>query len=265
MAYTSYAAANNLAYGRQASLGMMGIQPGGSPIDQLLSQARKAQEEGKKANEDRYAEILKGYQTREQQGLDLLRGAGTQEEKDIRTQYASLGNAQMQNLAARGLGGTTVMPTMQAGIARQETDAIGRLRERLNQQLYGATTGLSGDRLRFMEARTDTYPSLSEIAGLAQNYGQGTGGGGGYAIPVQRRMNIRERAPVTQPTNKGDAQILRELAAGKKETTGIPIPGTWSGAPVGEPGVDPLYAQPDARKDAGYVYPGSPWDLRRYT
>jgi hypothetical protein len=255
------AAANNLLYGaprytRQSN-----------PLDDLLSQARAAQLEGKKANEERYADILKGYQDREKAGLDLLRGAGTQEEKDIRTQYGSLANSTMQNLAARGMLGTTIAPTMEAGIKRQETDAIARLRERLNQQLYGATTGLSGDILGFKERRTDTYPSLSEISNLAMQYGQGTGGGGSYVMPrLSNRTPIREFAPVVRPTNKGNAQLIREAAAAKQAAANRPAtfsafnPYSWLGASTGNSassGNDLSYAPSGSKGQTvgGYYYP----------
>lgn len=69
--------------------------------------------------------------------MGLVQGAGTQEAGDIRRRFANVQSGGMQDLVSRGLRASTLAPALQAGVARQETGALGALGERVRQQQAG--------------------------------------------------------------------------------------------------------------------------------
>lgn len=79
------------------------------------------------------------------QGLALLEGAGEQTRRDINQQFDELGGTIAQNLTSRGLGGTTIAPTLQQGVERERAGGLGRLDEIIRQQQVNTFTTLSGD------------------------------------------------------------------------------------------------------------------------
>lgn len=216
----------NSLYGYGGSSGGAGGSSGyyGGAIP---NEYQRAYEEARAANEQRYQDILSGYQDRSnefqqrqagntddvltgyenryQRGMDLLNGLGDQEKRDVTESYQKLGAANQQDMTNRGLTGTTIMPTMRAGIERERQDALSRVNERLQREQLMTDAGLSGDALGaqermygqglagymgatgdtlgFAERRNDTYPDMNQLMGLAQQYGAsgaGYGGGPGY-------------------------------------------------------------------------------------
>jgi hypothetical protein len=208
------AAAWNSLYGYGGSSGGAGGSSGyyGGAIP---NEYQRAYEEARAANEQRYQDILSGYQDRSnefqqrqagntddvltgyenryQRGMDLLNGLGDQEKRDVTESYQKLGAANQQDMTNRGLTGTTIMPTMRAGIERERQDALSRVNERLQREQLMTDAGLSGDALGaqermygqglagymgatgdtlgFAERRNDTYPDMNQLMGLAQQYG----------------------------------------------------------------------------------------------
>lgn len=75
----------------------------------------------------------------------LVSSLGGQERTDINRAFNELDIFRQQEASSRGVGGGTVASSIQTGVARERTDALGRLNERLiNQQLgVEATFGLS--------------------------------------------------------------------------------------------------------------------------
>lgn len=98
-----------------------------------------------------YGDLTSGYQQRYQRGMGLLEGMGVQEGKDIRQDYAKSAADQQQSLIDRGMGSASLGATMAAGNQREQTDALGRLNERLRAQQFAADTSLSGDVLASQE------------------------------------------------------------------------------------------------------------------
>lgn len=119
----------------------------------LTEAYQSSYDEAKAANEQRYQDILKGY---EQQGQQAV--------ADVNSAYDAAESRGAQDLVSSGLAGTTVLPSMRAGIAKQKTAAVGRLKE-----------SLLADRLGFMERRTDQYPDYSQLLQLAMLQGRGNG------------------------------------------------------------------------------------------
>lgn len=183
--------------GRQGGGGSSGYYGGAIP-----DAYQRAQEEAKAANEQRYQDILSGYQNRSnefqqrqsgntddvltgyenryQRGMDLLSGLGTQEKRDIDESYQKLGASNQQDMVNRGLTGTTIMPTMRSGIERERQDALSRVNERLQREQLLADAGLSGDALGAQE----------------RMYGQGLAG---YMGATGDTLGFAERRSDTYP------------------------------------------------------------------
>lgn len=225
---------NQMQYGSPSYNGQGGSGQGGvSPYD-VPGQYQAAYNEAKLANEQRYNDILQGYINREQQltgnqagqmgdvldgyenryqrGMENLQGLGDQEKADTSQRYKNLASQNTQDMVSRGLTGTTIMPTMRQGIAREESDALSRVNERLQRERLNYDASLSGDALSaqerqygqqqstygnassdtlgFMERRSDTYPDFNQLAALGQAYGAGGGSGGMAGVP--QGVNLAE-------------------------------------------------------------------------
>lgn len=229
------------AAGGAASSGSGGGLPG-SYLD--------AYNEARAANEQRYEDILTGYQDRSnqyqenaaglrddvlngydaryQRGMQNLEGLGNQEKIDVQRQFGELAAANQQDLVNRGLTGTTIMPTMRQGILREQTDALSRINERLQNQRLGldaslsgdglsaqerlgqsilsGTAGMQGDTLQFAERRSDTYPDFNQLAALAQSYGAagGMAGMNGGASPFAPQWNSMQSLGYQMPQPIGN-------------------------------------------------------------
>lgn len=133
-------------------------------------------------NEERYKDILGGYNTRYDTAMSTLEGLGAQEGSDIRSDWDAQQKASEMRLKRAGLAGTTVMPTMAAGIERQKQADLNRMNERLQRERLGYQTGLSQDTLQFKERRNDLQPDMGMYATLMEKAGNGYGGGGGFGF-----------------------------------------------------------------------------------
>lgn len=147
----------------------------------FMNEYKMKDAEANAKNEQRYGEILGGYNDRYTRNMGMLEGMGKQEAADINEASGAAGANVMQQLNSSGLAGTTVAPTMQMGVERQRVAEQARLNERLRQQKLAADMQLSGDTLRFKEAREDVQPDMGTYANIAMQLGAGGGNlGGGY-------------------------------------------------------------------------------------
>lgn len=127
-----------------------------SGLGSLVQQYNQSFQQARSANEARYQQLLGiADQTTAQRGADI-RGA-----------YGQLQSDTMQQLARSGLGGTTIAPTMKAGISRERGSALNRLADQMQQTKLG-----------IIERRTDAYPSMDPMMSALQSYGQQYGGAG---------------------------------------------------------------------------------------
>ncbi len=84
------------------------------------------------------SDVAGGFGTLRGDLLSALEGSGDQERLDINEQFSNLGDATQAGLVSSGLSGSTINPSLQAGVQRQRSGALGRLDERLRQQELGA-------------------------------------------------------------------------------------------------------------------------------
>lgn len=129
------------------------------------------------ANLGRYNEILQLYKDRLARLTSLTGNAGAQNALNIHQQFAGLSSRAGQDLVSRGLSGTTVAPTVQAGIASQEASAQANAANQNAQLQAQIDAQASGQMLDFMTARNDVAPDMSGLAAAAQQYGRFAGGG----------------------------------------------------------------------------------------
>jgi hypothetical protein len=202
---------------------------------------QKAWEEARKANEDRYNQINAGYAANYQdamdwqgrsannlinqfderynRNMDTASGLGAQELKDIQDRFTAERGSAESGMIDRGLGNTTIRPSVLGGITRNESDALGGALDRINRLKLQTDMALSGDslanqqglhgerlglmtempqrQLDFMERRTDSYPDMDQLLNLALRYGNAEGqtGPGGVMYPPNYNGNGQYQVP----------------------------------------------------------------------
>lgn len=135
------------------ALNLAGLISGGSGLMDIVKQLQQAQTAANKANETRYQDILKSYDTLGQAGQTRI---GQQE------QAAQAKGT--QDLTSRGLGNTTITSAVSRGVAN---DA-----ELQRQQL---AEGVAEKKAGVMERKTDQGPDMSMYAQLLAQAGKGSG------------------------------------------------------------------------------------------
>ena len=133
--------------------------------------AQKAYDEAKAINESRYNEILGGYRARQDDAMNMVANLGTAEKDAIRRSYGKERSRMMQGLLDSGNLSTTVMPSVSLQNNEAKNRSLADVNERLTKQKIGLQTGLSGDKLSFMERREDAYPDQSYYLDLLKQAG----------------------------------------------------------------------------------------------
>jgi len=158
-------------------------------LSSLVSQYNRGWGQARAANEQRYRQMLNiADLERQRQAAVQQRMLGTvgqttgQRAADIRAEGMREQSNIMQQLTRQGMAGTTVAPTMRAGVRRGTQESLNRLADEMLQQRLGVMGQMAqprqGTRLGIMERRTDEYPRSDVILALAQALGQGGIGGG---------------------------------------------------------------------------------------
>jgi hypothetical protein len=150
---------------------------------QLKAEYEKAFNEAKQANEQRYGQILGGYDTLYNDTMAGLEGMGDAARKDVNTGYNRAFSQSMQGLVNAGMANSTILPSVSLNNTRQRTDALNSLNEMLRREKLGYMNNITNNKLNFMERREDTYPDLNLYTSLMNSYGNYTGNIG-YAPPA---------------------------------------------------------------------------------
>jgi len=93
------------------------------------------------------ADLNQRYTDRQANIMGQFEGLGNQAREDIGQRFGELENRGSQDLASRGLGGSTMLSGMRQGVARQREQEQRRLEESLRRERIGYQTQLSGDAL----------------------------------------------------------------------------------------------------------------------
>jgi hypothetical protein len=126
-------------------------------MQSLVTNYNKAYGAAKAANEARYRQLLA-----------IADQTTNQRATDIRSDYTGQQSNIMQRLARLGMSNTTVAPTMQLGVQKEQQSALNRLADTMQQTKLG-----------IIERRKDAYPDqgalMNLIAGIGSSYGGGSG------------------------------------------------------------------------------------------
>lgn len=121
--------------------------------------------------QQRYDQIIQGFDSIISQSANF----STQTGLDVAANYQGFNSQIQQDLVSRGLGGTTIAPTMALGVQREHEAAQNRLRDQLIRQ----QADLQGNKLGFMER--DMARSVPPQTGGYRFWGGGSGLGGGLS------------------------------------------------------------------------------------
>ena len=192
----------DIAYSAWKRRGSSGAGGANSDWAELIDEYQKAYEEAKKANEERYQDILKGYEDRYSRAMEYIESRNLQGQEDIASRWEAEAAKGQQDLTDRGFAGTTVLPTMRMGYEREKEAELRRLENDILQQKLGTDAPLSGDILAFKERREDEYPGPPEkYWELLKQSGQYGGmpsysSGGGYGVNLMRGSGGRYTRPM---------------------------------------------------------------------
>ncbi|HPP02270.1 MAG TPA: hypothetical protein PLX83_16930 [bacterium] len=144
------------------------------PLSQdLISKFKADWEDVKARNEQRYADILAGYEKLYGETENRLSGLGLQQAKDIDTSFQRAAAKAKQDLTSRGLVNTTILPSVMTGYEKERVAAQNRLAEDLTRERLGYLTDITKQKLDFMERKNETYPNLEYYTIMLQNLGKG--------------------------------------------------------------------------------------------
>ncbi len=112
----------------QQMLGQQQQQMGG--LSGMINQYNQAFQQAKAANEQKY-----------QQALGVVGTTSGQQRADVLSQYQGQRASAMQRLSRIGMANTTVAPTLQAGIQREQQGALNRVSDQMMQARLGVMQG----------------------------------------------------------------------------------------------------------------------------
>lgn len=139
----------------------------------LARRYEAAQAEARRANEDRYGQIMRGHESMYTRGM---KGVGTLHEEEREAIEGGAAEARAgigQDAVSRGLTGTTILPTLRAGVESDRVAELASLGGRTARRRGMYEQALTQPKLGFMERRTDAYPDMGEMASISGMRGQG--------------------------------------------------------------------------------------------
>lgn len=160
----------------------------------LAGKYQQALDKANAANEQRYQQILGGYDALHGRVTGDLANVGAMERKDITRQYNSMGSDVYQKLVNRGFGNSSLLATMRMGTERERSDAMARSYERAAQMRANADMQISQGKMGVMERRTDMGPDPQQMIALSQGMG---------------RAGYGQRPMVGQPIGMDPRQLMQ--------------------------------------------------------
>ncbi len=162
--------------------GMAGMA--GASGNPLIDAYVNAMNAANQANQQRYDDILGGWQSARDWASGLMDTLGGQQRKDTETAFNKQQEELKQSMMNRGLTSSTVTDNLSKGITRTGSEAQARLAESLTREKLNTLLPIQEKQLNFMERKTEQGPDMGLFAKLMEMYGsaggeQGGGGGGG--------------------------------------------------------------------------------------
>lgn len=154
-------------------------------LQQMNRQYQNSYNEAKAANEQRYNQGMQGWDTLTRQTMRANRNIGNARAGELNRQFDALRGGAQQGLVDRGMAGSTIAPSVNAGIERQRGYALNDLNDQNAARRVGLMAQMGQGKLGFLERRQDSYPDMGQFAQLAMamgaagpNWGRNVGGGG---------------------------------------------------------------------------------------
>ena len=154
---------------------------------QLKAEYEKAFNEAKTANEQRYGQILGGFDSLYADTMSGLDGMGDAARKDVNSSYNKALSQSMQGLVNAGMANSTIVPSVNLTNARQRTNSVNSLNEMLRRERLGYMNNITNNKLGFMERREDGYPDTNMYASLMNSYGNYMGNIGYATAPQPKK------------------------------------------------------------------------------
>ena len=186
---------------------------GTNQVNQVGKAYREALEKANAANEQRYQDILGGYDQLKGDVLGRMEGSQQQELSDVDRIYRERGADIYQRLVGRGFGNSSLLGTMGMGVDRERAASRNRVQSAYAGRMAGLEASLGTGKLGVMERRNDIAPDLNQMIALSQGmgaggygqqrYGGGGGGGGGVAAAMQGYVNPYAAAGIGTTVNNG--------------------------------------------------------------
>ena len=156
-------------------------------FNQFINQSEQGYNQAKQANLDRYNQGMGLATNMYNQGMTNVQNFGQTATANVNRQFGDLTRSSDQNLVNSGLSNSTIQPSVNAGIARNQQAALTNVGEQTAMMRNQAMGQFGGQQLGFLQARNDPYPDLNGMMGLAMNYAQNQqfarqGGGGAQAM-----------------------------------------------------------------------------------
>lgn len=142
-----------------------------SDITKLLGQYEQSQQDAKAANEQRYQDILKGYQDRVGRMMGYADRFQQTGQENIQRGLQKAMASNQQSAMSRGLGNTTVVDSLQRGAQQDAAYQERQLADQINLFKAQQDAAASGDLLQFQERRTDSYPDQGLMTQLLMALG----------------------------------------------------------------------------------------------
>lgn len=154
-------------------------------LQQMNQQYQNSYNEAKTANEQRYNQGMQGWDALTNKTMRASRNIGNARAGELNRQFDALRGGAQQGLVDRGMAGSTIAPSVNAGIERQRGYALNDLNDQNAARRVGLMAQMGQGKLGFLERRQDSYPDMGQFAQLAMamgaagpNWGRNVGGGG---------------------------------------------------------------------------------------
>ena len=151
-------------YQQQLAAQQLAAQQAGQGLSGLVNEYNQA-----------FAEAKSSYEQRYQQMLGIADQTTNQRQADIRTQFAQQAASGVSNLQRLGMANTTLAPTLQQGTKREESSALNRLADQMQQTKLGIIGGhVTSDKA--FEPDSTKLQALLGLMGPTGVYGAGQAG-----------------------------------------------------------------------------------------
>lgn len=118
-----------------------------------------------------YSQAKAGYDQRYNQMLGIAQSTTNQQATDTRSQYAQLNASAQQGLQRQGMGGSTVGNTLAIGNQNNQSQALNRLADQMQQTQLGIIGGYDATGKTWAPSQAGITDLIQATAGSTGNYG----------------------------------------------------------------------------------------------